>query len=63
VILPIGLKKLDPEAAKRIHPNNVRYVVRAIEINLKAGRNKTDKKAKKPQSLNFVPRSFQMIKL
>jgi len=42
------LKKLDPEAAKRIHPNNVRYVVRAIEINLKAGRNKTDKKAKKP---------------
>lgn len=42
------LKKLDPEAAKRIHPNNVRYVVRAIEINLKAGRNKTDKKSKKP---------------
>ncbi|MFC1655867.1 tRNA (adenosine(37)-N6)-dimethylallyltransferase MiaA [Patescibacteria group bacterium] len=26
------LKKLDPEAAKKIHPNNHRYVIRAIEI-------------------------------
>lgn len=25
------LKKLDPEAAKKIHPNNLRYVIRAIE--------------------------------
>jgi tRNA dimethylallyltransferase len=43
------LQKLDPAAAKSIHPNNIRYVVRAIEINLKGKRNKVDKKAKKPQ--------------
>jgi len=40
------LEKLDPEAAKRIHPNNIRYVVRAIEINKKTGKNKPDKKSK-----------------
>ena len=34
------LEKLDPEAAKSIHPNNIRYVVRAIEINLGTGENK-----------------------
>jgi len=39
------LKKLDPEAAKKIHPNNIRYVVRALEINIKTGKNKTDKKS------------------
>ncbi len=26
------LKKLDPEVAKKIHPNNHRYVIRAIEV-------------------------------
>jgi len=41
------LQKLDPASAKRIHQNNIRYVVRAIEINLKGNRNKADKKAKK----------------
>ncbi len=41
------LEKLDPASAKKIHPNNVRYVVRAIEINLASGKNKTDKKKKK----------------
>jgi len=39
------LAKLDPEAAKRIHPNNLRYVIRALEINKKTGKPKTDKKA------------------
>lgn len=39
------LKKLDPKAAKIIHPNNVRYVVRALEINLTTGKNKSDKKS------------------
>ena len=42
------LKKLDPEAAKRIHPNNLRYVVRALEINLSTGKNKIDIKKKSP---------------
>ncbi len=40
------LEKLDPEAASRIHPNNLRYVIRAIEIAKAKGR-KEDKKAKK----------------
>ncbi len=41
------LKKLDPVAAEKIHQNNLRYVVRAIEINLASGKNKIDKKSKK----------------
>lgn len=39
------LVKLDPQAAKKIHPNNLRYVIRAIEINMASGKNKNDKKA------------------
>lgn len=39
------LAKLDPEAAKHIHPNNLRYVIRALEINLKTGKPKNNKKA------------------
>jgi tRNA dimethylallyltransferase len=38
------LKKLDARAAKKIHPNNIRYVIRAIEINLESKKNKVDKK-------------------
>lgn len=41
------LAKLDPAAAKKIHQNNLRYVIRAIEINMKTGKNKPDSKAKK----------------
>lgn len=37
------LQKLDPEAAKKIHPSNIRYVIRALELNLK-GQPKKDKK-------------------
>lgn len=40
------LSKLDPQAAKKIHPNNLRYVIRAIEINMASGKNKQDKKSK-----------------
>lgn len=43
------LKKLDPTAATQIHPNNLRYVIRAIEINMKTGHNKPNLKAKTPQ--------------
>lgn len=42
------LVKLDPEAAKKIHPNNLRYVVRALEINLTTGANKIDLQKKSP---------------
>jgi len=39
------LAKLDPASAKRIHPNNLRYVIRALEINMKTGKPKDDKKS------------------
>ena len=39
------LAKLDPAAAEQIHPNNLRYVIRALEINLKTGKPKQNKKA------------------
>jgi len=35
----------DPEAAARIHPNNIRYVIRALEINIAGNEPKVDKKA------------------
>lgn len=38
------LQKLDPKAAAKIHPNNLRYVIRAIEINLATKKNKPQNK-------------------
>lgn len=48
------LKKLDPQAAASIHPNNTRYVVRAIEINMHTGSVKKDEKAAKPTFDTFL---------
>ncbi len=42
------LKKIDPEAASKIHPNNVRYVIRALEINHQTQANKKNAKQKSP---------------
>jgi tRNA dimethylallyltransferase len=41
------LKKLDPKSAAKIHPNNTRYVIRAIEVNL-ATQKSTPTKKKNP---------------
>jgi len=38
------LQEKDPEAAKRIHPNNVRYVIRALEIVMTGSQKKSDLK-------------------
>jgi tRNA dimethylallyltransferase len=38
------LAEHDPQSAKNIHPNNVRYVIRALEINLAGHRPKIDQK-------------------
>jgi tRNA dimethylallyltransferase len=38
------LKELDPLAASKIHPNNHRYLVRALEINLSTQRNVEEQK-------------------
>ncbi len=40
------LKERDPAAAARIHPNNVRYVIRALEINMAGGAPKNDEKGR-----------------
>jgi tRNA A37 N6-isopentenylltransferase MiaA len=34
--------KLDPDYAKTLHPNNLRYVIRAIEVKIMSGIAKTD---------------------
>ncbi len=39
------LAERDPQTAKAIHPHNVRYVIRALEINLAGNMLKTDRKA------------------
>jgi tRNA dimethylallyltransferase len=38
------LQKIDPKSAERIHPNNIRYVFRALEINLTTQKQKKDEK-------------------
>lgn len=42
------LRRLDPEAADGIHPNNVRRVVRALEVTLVAGRPISELQRKTP---------------
>lgn len=42
------LAEIDPEAAERIHPNNVRRVIRALEVYETTGRPISDWQAKKP---------------
>ncbi len=42
------LKKVDPEAAEKIHPNNVRRVVRALEVCIVTGTPISELQRKKP---------------
>jgi len=42
------LAQLDPDAAERIHPNNVRRVVRALEVCLVTGRPISEQQGKRP---------------
>ncbi len=41
------LKEKDPTSAEKIHPNNVRYVIRALEINMGVGQKKHENKGEK----------------
>ncbi|HLG25827.1 MAG TPA: tRNA (adenosine(37)-N6)-dimethylallyltransferase MiaA, partial [Candidatus Gracilibacteria bacterium] len=41
------LREKDPEAAQKINPQNVRYVIRALEINMTGGQKKTDQKGER----------------
>ena len=46
------LREVDPESAEAIHPNNVKRVIRALEIYHTTGRKKSelDKESRKPES-------------
>lgn len=50
------LAKLDPAAAEKIHPHNVRRVVRALEIVLTTGRKKSELEA-------AVPPPYRILKI
>jgi tRNA dimethylallyltransferase len=45
------LKDLDPESAKNIHPNNLRYLIRAIEVVSATGQEKVDLKGESPYDI------------
>lgn len=47
------LQALDPEAAARIHPNNVRRSVRALEVTLISGRSMSELQRKSPPPYNI----------
>jgi tRNA dimethylallyltransferase len=45
------LVRLDPEYAKMVHPNNVQYVIRGIEVILISGKSKLA--TKRPKELQY----------
>ncbi|WP_369903075.1 tRNA (adenosine(37)-N6)-dimethylallyltransferase MiaA [Bacillus manliponensis] len=47
------LQEIDPESAKRIHPNNVRRVIRALEIFYTTGKTMSDQLDKQEQELLY----------
>jgi len=55
------LKTVDPKSAEKIHPNNVKRVVRAIEIYLTSGLTKTEQSEKSRQSDS--PYDYKLIYL
>lgn len=48
------LQNLDPEEAEKIHPNNRRYVIRAIEINQATQKKKSEIMQKKPADYDVL---------
>lgn len=52
-ILYEQLKQVDPQAAEQIHPNNVRRVIRALEVYLSTGITMTEFKAKQQKTLLY----------
>ncbi len=44
------LKTLDPKSAEEIHPNNLKRVVRALEICILTGRSRSEQLTKEPES-------------
>jgi tRNA dimethylallyltransferase len=52
------LKRMDPESAERINPNDTRRIIRALEVSLKA-----DRKISEFQLLSTIPQSYNFIKI
>ncbi len=48
------LQKRDPEAAAKIHPQNIRYVIRALEINTNGQMRKNDTKGEPPYQVLMI---------
>lgn len=48
------LQTLDPESAARIHPNNLRYVIRALEIVSQTSRPKSDQRSPSEFATFFI---------
>lgn len=48
------LQKLDPEAAAKIHPHNIRYVIRALEVNHLTKQNRQSTKGKSPYDVIYI---------
>lgn len=48
------LQEIDPKEAEKIHPNNRRYVIRAIEIAKVVGKKKSEIMYKKPEDLDIL---------
>jgi tRNA dimethylallyltransferase len=48
------LARLDPDAAQRVHPHNVRRVVRALEVCQRTGRSISEQQKKKPPPYHIL---------
>lgn len=57
------LQKIDPLAAKKILPNNLRYIIRALEINKFGCANKLDKKGRRRQNTLLIGINWPREKL
>ena len=60
------LEKLDPVYASELHPNNYRYVIRALEVKMLTGKSKTDfreEKTLKYETFFVTPYDWDRIKL
>jgi tRNA dimethylallyltransferase len=56
------LAQLDPQAAERIHPNNVRRVIRALEVTLLSGQTMTALQEKQPPPYDICIIGLEMAR-
>lgn len=56
------LREIDPESAEAIHPNNIKRVVRALEIFYKTGETKTelDRRSRETESI-YAPHTVYLV--